>query len=385
MKDLAIYFQPAETKSGSFKKGQIGSLIHSNNQNGFKSPEENSVAVFFVPEYRNSSASEKADLNLIREKFYELYIDSATVEIYDLGTILPGDSIEDTYIALKDVVEELVRCNVLPLVIGGSQDLMVPIYQAYEKLEQIVNILDVDPSFDMGLPEDPLTARGWLNKVILHKPSFLFNYTLLGYQSYLVDSEEKKLLEKMLFDEVRLGEFFDDNTIVEPLARNADILSFDLEAIRGSDFRGNSRALPHGFYGEHACKIMRYAGISDKLTACGIFNYSSKNENGENDANLVAQMMWYFVEGVNQRKKDYPVGSKKNYTKFTVSIDDFKDEIIFYKSDKSSRWWMEVPYPRIQGSKYQRHLLIPCNYSDYENALKNEMPRLWWKTFEKLC
>lgn len=95
-------------------------------------------------------------------------------------------------------------------------------------------------------------------------------------------------------------------------------------------------------------------------------------------------MMWYFVEGFHQRKKDYPVGSKSSYTKYTVSLDDFKDQIIFYKSDKSGRWWMEVPYPKVEGMKYQRHLLIPCTYEVYQKALQNEMPNLWWKTFQKL-
>ena len=102
------------------------------------------------------------------------------------------------------------------------------------------------------------------------------------------------------------------------------------------------------------------------------------------DANLVAQMIWYFIEGYENRKKDYPIGSKASYTKYLVSIDDFKDEIVFYKSDKSGRWWMEVPYPKVQGAKFQRHLLVPCDYDDYKNALTNEMPNLWWRTFEKL-
>ena len=95
-------------------------------------------------------------------------------------------------------------------------------------------------------------------------------------------------------------------------------------------------------------------------------------------------MVWYFIEGVHQRKNDYPKGSKKTYTKYRVAVDDFKDEIVFYKSDKSGRWWMEVPYPNTENLKFQRHLLVPCTYETYQNAIKNDIPNLWWKTYQKL-
>jgi trehalose-6-phosphatase len=95
-------------------------------------------------------------------------------------------------------------------------------------------------------------------------------------------------------------------------------------------------------------------------------------------------MIWYLMDGFAQRKGDFPAGSKKDYIRFTVNLDDFKDEIVFYKSNKSERWWMEVSYPGSHGSKYDRHHMVPCNKDDYERAMKNEMPDLWWKTYQKL-
>ena len=61
-----------------------------------------------------------------------------------------------------------------------------------------------------------------------------------------------------------------------------------------------------------------------------------------------------------------------------------KDDIVFYKSDKTERWWLEVPYPPEKGIKFERHYLIPCDYEDYEKASQNELPDLWWKTYRKL-
>jgi hypothetical protein len=28
--------------------------------------------------------------------------------------------------------------------------------------------------------------------------------------------------------------------------------------------------------------------------------------------------------------------------------------------------------------------MVPCDAADYEKAMKNEMPDLWWKTYQKL-
>jgi len=384
MRDIGIYFSDFASE-GKYTAGQLGKSVVYNSEKDFILPKKDSIAIMFVPEYRNSESEQSIDfIHSIRQSLYTLYGGDWRAPIYDLGVVKPGKTVEDTCAAVKEIIAELVKAKVVPVIIGGSQDLTYSVYSGYQNLEQTVNILNVDASLDMGGPDEKLSTSNWLSKIVVHKPGYLFNYSLLGYQSYLVNPAEINLLEKMYFDAFRLGEFYSNDKMVEPIVRNADILTFDLNAIRSSDYKGNQFNLPHGFYGEDACRIMRYAGWSDKLTSLGLFNFSSKPENLHSDSNLIAQMIWYFFEGFNLRKKDYPIGSKTNYTRYTVSLDDFKDEIIFFKSDKSGRWWMEVPYPKIKGVKFQRHLLVPCNYEDYENALKNEMPNLWWKTFQKL-
>jgi hypothetical protein len=191
------------------------------------------------------------------------------------------------------------------------------------------------------------------------------------------------LFDKLYFDICRLGEFNADFKIAEPHLRNADLLSLDLMSLKSHDFRGEYYDSPNGFSSEQICQIAKYAGISDKLTSFGIFNFYPVGLE-KTSHHLLAQIFWYFIDGVSMRKGDFPIGSKKDYVKFSVNLDDFKDEIVFYKSNKSERWWMEVPYPPQDQVKYERHHMIPCDYSDYEMAMKNEIPNLWWKTYQKL-
>jgi len=85
-----------------------------------------------------------------------------------------------------------------------------------------------------------------------------------------------------------------------------------------------------------------------------------------------------------QRKKDFPVGDKSNYKKYLVPISETDHQINFLKSDKSDRWWMEVPYPPDKRIKFERHHMIPCTYDDYLKSTQGTIPDLWWKTYQKL-
>lgn len=68
---------------------------------------------------------------------------------------------------------------------------------------------------------------------------------------------------------------------------------------------------PNGFYGEEICAISRYAGISDKVSSFGIYEYNSKHDSNYQTAHLIAQMIWYFIEGVNYRPKIIHIAPKK--------------------------------------------------------------------------
>lgn len=385
MKDLSIYFSPVHLEE-SYKPGAIGEKIKAHTTSGFPELSKPGVALIYVPEFRGSGTPAIEHGNeMFRPYFYTLasVIDWG-LELYDLGNISPGHEVKDTYFAIAQTVEELVKKKIIPLVVGGSQDLTIALYNGYAALEQMVNICTVDYKHDLGDPEDEVNSDGFISHLLLQRPCYLFNLSTIGTQAPFVPMHEADLYEKLYFDQCRLGEFNADFKKAEPHLRNADVLSLDYKSVRSSEFAGNDRFIqPNGFYADQLCQIAKYAGMSDKLTSFGVFNYFGENQRSVYSS-LISQVCWYFIDGVAQRKGDFPVGSKKHYTKFTVHLDDFKDEIVFYKSNKSERWWMEVPYPLQKNAMYQRHFMVPCDEDDYQRAMKNELPDLWWKTFQKL-
>lgn len=351
-------------------------------ENGFPDLTDCNIAILGVLEGRralhNNGCGE--DLSEIRKHLYQLFFGNWNLNITDIGNIKQGNTVEDTYFAVSDVVTSLLKKNIIPIIIGGSQDITYANYRAYDSLEQTVNLASVDSRFDLGAIEDELTSQSFLNKIIMQEPNNLFNYSNIGYQTYFNSQEEIKLIDGLCFDSYRLG-VVKNLELVEPVLRDADIVSVDVGSIRQSEAPANGNASPNGFYGEEICAIARYAGISDKVSSFGIYEYNKRLDTHSQTAHLIAQLIWCFIEGVNLRAKDYPYSTKESYQKFTVVLDN-DDPVNFYKSDKSGRWWMEINL--ITDNKYKRHTLIPCDYKDYKLALEEKMPERWYKALRKL-
>lgn len=346
------------------------------------------IAVFGVKDDRGSENNDGCALapDYFREQFYSLNEGAFESKIVDLGNIIAGEQITDTYFAIKTVIAELIKLDILPIIIGGGQDLTYAQYMAYESLEQKVDLVVVDSKFDIDEDENEgiaTTSNAYLSKIFLHQPNYLFNYSNIGYQTYYVSQDSLRVMNKLYFDVHRLGEFLGDITTAEPIIRNANMISFDMGAIRSADACANVNAGPNGFYGEDACRITRYAGMSDKLTSIGFYEFNPVFDKNGQTAMLLAQMVWYFIDGFYNRKQDLPLVPKSQYMVYRTSLKDGTGEMIFVKSKRSDRWWMQVPYPT-GISKNERYHLVPCRYDDYNTAVNGEMPDLWWRTFQKL-
>jgi len=382
MKDLSIYFQALNTNLIS-KENSIGQSIICHDEAGFPEVKTGSIVIFDIPEYRNSTINYSETKHSFRISFYNLFKgDNWTREIYDLGTVMPGGKIEDTYFALSQIVSELVKNDIIPILIGGGQDLTLSCYKGFESLERMVNICALDSEFDIGDPNEKITSKGYVSHLLMQRPCYLFNYSTIGIQRPFVKKNDIELFEKLYFDVCRLGEFNADFKIAEPHLRNADVLTIDFSSIKSSETDPAYYKNPNGFYAEQICQLAKYAGVSDKMSCLGIFDIDP-NQN-QIASNLIGQMIWYFIDGVSQRVGDFPIGSKKAYTKFHVQTEDVSDELVFYKSNKSGRWWLEVKYTSPENNMYERHCMVPCDKQDYENALVNAIPDLWWKTLQKL-
>ena len=336
------------------------------------------IAIIGVLENRGQNNSQnKVNLHYIRKELYSLFPGNWDRNLADLGDIQLGNSTDDTYFALKQIASSLLKKKIIPIIIGGSQDLTYALYRAYDNLEQMVNLVSIDRKFDFGNQEELINADSYLTKIIIEQPNNLFNYSNVGYQTYYNSQEEIDLVEKLFFDAYRIGDINKNVAITEPVFRDADIVSIDMTAVKSSDSGNVTTFSPNGFNGKEICSLSRYVGLSDKVSSFGIFNHNSS----KSESVLIAQVIWYFLEGVNYRSNEYPFGVKDNYIKYIVPFDE--EEIVFYKSNKTERWWIEVPFFMNSNNKLKKNTLLPCTSDDYIAACNQEFPERWWKAQKK--
>jgi len=381
--DLNDYFQPVSLEKprlfffesdASFSKTIE---VHTDN-NLVKDIDAFDIAIIGVEEERNSvnKGTAKAP-DEVRGKLYQLAGINKKLNIIDLGNLKNAPGVMDTYHGLKDVILYLYHNNVIPIIIGGSQDLTISNFWASEKLNSPFSFTSVDSRFDFQPGENPYGSFSYLQK-IFEGHDKIFDFTNLGYQTYFVSKEELKYLSDLGYQAKRLGVVQQDIPRVEPVIRDADFMSVDISAVRHSEAPGYFAPSPHGLYGEQLCQIARYAGLSSRLKSFGIYEINPTHDINQLTSNLAAQVIWYFIDGVSQRNDEIP-GKNNNIKKFIVSLNN-KDKIVFYRSDISERWWIEIPVLKSN----QKNRIISCSVEDYEKTCNQEIPDIWIRFFNKL-
>ena len=384
--DLTILFSPVDSSifSGISSNSSFFKSISIFDE---KMPEYRGahIAIFGVQEERGTQTNTGTAQgpNEIRKKLYNLKRGMGQYRIVDLGNLNAGHDLEETYVRISEVCRMLLESNVLPIIIGGSHDLDYGQYSGYETMDKLISMLNIDAFLDLEEKKDLGMSQRHVHKILLHEPNYLFSYTHLAYQSYLIDPLSVAVLEKLYFEAFRIGQMRTNLQEMEPAIRNADMLSFDITAIRSSDAPGNANAQPFGLTGEEACQLCWYAGMNEKLSSAGFYEYNpSRDDTTGKTAAVVATMIWYFIEGYYNRKNEQNFRSN-DFLKYTVSMPVEPETITFYKSKFSEKWWMEVPYASGR-ERYARNSIVPCSYSDYQAATKGDVPERFISTLAKL-
>lgn len=383
--DLTILFSPVDELIYSDLPGN-GSFFKSISIYGDKMPEYRGahIAIFGVKEERGTSnnfGSAKGP-DEVRKKLYQLKRGTGAYRIVDLGNMKPGIDLDETYVRISEVCRMLLENNVLPLIIGGTHDLDYGQYKGYQDMEKLVNLLNIDAFLDLDDAKETFQSKKHIHRILLHEPNYLFSYTHLAHQLYLIDPQSASILERLYFEAYRLGTIRTNIAEMEPTVRNADMLSFDMTAIRSSDAPGNENAQPFGLTAEEACQLCWYAGQNEKLSSVGFYEYNPDLDDARHKtASVLATMIWYFIEGFYHRKNEGDFKSN-DFLKYAVSMPTDPEVITFYKSKFTEKWWMEVS-PAL-ANRYTRNSIVPCSYNDYQTAAKGEVPDRYISTLAKL-
>lgn len=309
--------------------------------------------------------------NIIREELYRMYNWHPAIRIADAGDILQGAGVGDTRAALRMALHEIHEAGKIAIVLGGSHDLTLQQYEAFKDTGQGINATVADMLIDLDETE-ATTSRSFLMDMLTSTPNFIRHYSHIGFQSYYVHPQMLETLDKLRFDFFRLGRVRECMEDMEPVLRASNMFSFDINAVRYSDAPVNIGGSPNGFTGDEACQLTRYAGMSDRLKSFGIYGYDPEKDAHRLTAKLIAQMIWYFIDGYHIRKHEAALDDRSSFLEFNVRFTS--NDTVFLKSKRTGRWWMQMPDNTFE----------PCSYSDYQMACRDEIPERWLRAQERL-
>jgi formiminoglutamase len=268
--DLKMFFDPTSVDTDS-SASSFQSNIYINSE---KMPDHEGldIALIGLNEYRGSQNKDpnSKSCDEVRKQLFALKKGFGDYGIIDLGNFRNGPQLEDTYLRLKEVCSYLMDKGIIPLLFGGSHDLLLGQFLAYESSGKLISMLNIDQHID--LEENGSPSRSHLNKIFGHNPNFLFNYSHLAYQSYLTNQKDLELIEQLSFDATRLGTVKENIQEIEPYVRDADMLSFDLSSLQSNYAPAAFDSKAYGLTGEEACQLCWYAGQNEKLSSFGIYN-----------------------------------------------------------------------------------------------------------------
>jgi hypothetical protein len=298
---------------------------------------------------------EPEGLMSVRRSLYGLYFGHDTI-ISDWGNLSLSNIDE-----LKNILKTLLDNNIFVILIGNSVDVLPVCFDAMSA-KQNVSASVVAPA---------VVSSDFMDSLLNNRFRNLFNFNVLAYQTYLSDPEVLSQLSSRYFETLRLGKFREDNRAYEPSLRDSDVFSLNIASVRKPEIADSFYSGLNGLYSEEICLISRHAGISDNMKIANVYCHDKIGKNGQKNE-LIAQIIWHIVDGFVNRANEIMLNNVNEIKKILINFEQPSEQLVFYHSDITNRWWMEV-----REKTEVEPLIMACTEDDYKTACRHDVPLRW--------
>ncbi len=356
MKILEAFFEPVNKsllKGIAKKETVLGNSMSIYTQ---KFPETRTIDVAIIGLGENA--------NLMRPHLYKYSNRLNGLNVADFGNLKHNNTEKNLNAGLTECLIALKEESIIPIIIG----------EANNYIEGLIKGIDFN-KIDYALVSPQIAYDTQSIAYLLNAKNRLFHASFIAMQSYFNTNDMVQDSSEVFSEHLRLGDVRANTAIVEPLLRQADIFDFDLSAIKYSEFQSATQQLPNGLMNHEACGICRYAGISNTLSYYLLRNFKLTANNAV-DACQIAQMIWYLLDGIDNRFNDMPQLNHRNFTVYKCHASSGID-MVFLNSNLTGRWWLQIP-PKGKGKKTAPKY-IGCQESDFEIAQEGDVPEKWFR------
>lgn len=353
---LEAFFTPIDKQLLKTYSKSAGTLGGEMKLYGSKFPDYHGVDVAIIGMGPNADQ--------VRKQLYSYSYNFNGITVADFGNLNHNGSSKNANAGLRECLIALKAENIIPIVIGENDNYS-------DALLKAIPFNDIDyvlVSPEIAYNPDSLTWK-------LQQKKKLFHCSFIGIQNFMNSHASLQMVSDLFSELIRLGQLRSQLPDIEPVLREADVFEFDLSAIKYPDFQSAIRQLPNGLLNQEACGICRYAGVSNKVSVYILNQFKLKAE-VPTDAMQIAQMIWYILDGIDNRFNDVPHLQNKNFTIYKCHANSGEDMLFLY-SELTGRWWMQVPV--VGKKKKVAPKFIGCKASDYDIAKMGEVPEIWFR------
>lgn len=277
--------------------------------------------------------------NSVREEICHFHNHFPHLRIADIGNCR---STETEFIL--PLFKELVNSGIIPIVLGAPAHLI-------QKLSHRLH------------PDHSETIHHISNRLIAYHSDDKIE--ALGFQRHLCPISDIDELEEVSRASMSLAKLRAHPDIMEAVLRDAALVHLNANVIKLADNPASMESVTSGMTCAEACQAMKLVGSSNRLQLVNIVNQESTNTHDMRVGHIaIAQMIWYFLEGIHQKTNDHPTMSTQHQT-FVINSMDTDIELSFYRHEQTGRWWFSPNDP----TKY-----IACSYEEYVESSRGDIP-----------
>jgi len=337
---------------------QLGSSI-ATYTHGFELPDWHKYPLVLI-------TAEEEGMDLVRQSLHALRVFQESFALLDLGTLRKAtDSL------CLPLFEELFNAGVVPVLLSADSQLNEVFLKAIQQTCIQFSFTALDDRL-RRTPFYPGTESPYWDALFSEEGKSLDHAHIIGLQGHLVPAEGFSYCEANGISLHRLGQSRQNITDLEPSLRQADLITFQMSALKYGDFPSQFPASPSGFTLDEVCQIARYAGLSDNLKGFSICGFHTESSSWGMDARALAQILWYFLEGCYQKKGDLS-GNFNGMLEYLVESSKDGRMLTFWKSNRSGRWWIQVEKSPSHSGAAKEYSLIPVSYQDYLEACDGDL------------
>lgn len=329
---LEYLLEPSETTIGKEKNNHSELKLCDIITNGIDKNAE--IGIVGIPydlgvEFSNGRTGARKAPQKIREQInnygttfnIDYLTDLSSLHIADFGNIkVDYNNPDETYHRIEKTIYEIVKHNVVPIVLGGGHDITYPSIQGFSKYFKSIGGINIDVHFDVREQYGENVSSGMGFRKILedikHNPLQGKHFVEIGadgnvnskkYFDYLINNDVTIFPIKKIRDAIKVNRdieyFMKDAINIAKEDTNAVFTSLDIDSVSSDAAPGCSFTNPNGFSTDEISRIAHAVGCNKKVKYFDIAEVNPNFDVDDRTSRLCARIISCFLTGYVQRKK----------------------------------------------------------------------------------